>query len=327
MSAFTRSVLMATLVLGFACRPAWKSLETGSGMIQVADGPSLFWRALGTGGDTVVVVHGGVGLHQGYLLEPLAPLVPGRTLIFYDMRGRGRSSEVGDSSALTFDNDIADLESVRAHFKLERMTLVGHHWGAAVAALYAARHPGLVRRMLLLSPFPVHNSLLYEFTFLRGDSAHYARTLQLAGLGPAGIPAWNGCRRSWSLFFAPWRTDTLTPYERLARGMCDAPSQRLERAAWIRTQEQHSLGKWSWRIELNALTTPALVIEGAGTPVVAEAATRWAQHLPDARVLLLPPPYLFPWVGAPERFTAAADSFLRGRVPSAAVKPPPWQPN
>lgn len=319
-------IAMVVLVLG--CGSRWKSLESDSGMVPVPGaGPALFWRALGNGPDTVVVLHGGVGLHHNYLLAPLAPLVPGRTLLFYDMRGRGRSTAVTDSSALSFENDIADLEAVRAHFKLGPMTLIGHHWGAAVAALYAARHPDMVRRLLLVSPFPVHHSVLYEFTFLPGDSAHYARTLGVAGLGPGGPPAEAGCREAWSLFFSPWRTDTLTPYDRMAGSMCDAPPERLAQAAWIRNQEQRSLGKWAWRLELNTLTVPTLVIEGDGSSVVAEASTRWAQHLRYARVLLVPPPYLFPWIGDPERFRAAADAFLRGSFPAAARPPPPWSPN
>ena len=305
---------------------SWRSLESGSGSLQLPDGPQLFWRALGTGADTVLVVPGGVGFHHGYLPEALAPLVPGRTLIFYDMRGRGRSSLVTDSTELTFDKDIEDLDALRRYFKLERTTLLGHHWGAAVAALYAARHPDRVERLLLVSPFPPHHSLMLEITFILGDSVHYARSLQLAGgrSSPDTIAA--RCRETWSLYFAPWRADTTTPYDRLAPAMCDAPREALARADWIRTQEQRSLGSWVWRPELNRLTVPTLVIEGSGTPAVTESSTRWAQHVPGARVLLLAPPYLFPWTGSPSQFRAAADAFLSGAYPTGAIEPPDWHP-
>ncbi len=314
-------------VLAVGCGdPSWQSLESGSGSFQVSGGPSLYWRALGSGPDTVVVLHGGVGLHHGYLLEPLAALAPGRTLIFYDMRGRGRSSAVTDSTALTFDLDIADLESLRQHFKLQRVTLIGHHWGAAVAALYAARHPDLVERLLLVSPFPAHHSLLHEITFTMGDTLHYHEALRLAAGRSSPDTVAVRCRETWSLSFSPWRTDTATPYEHLAAGMCDAPAEGLARGDWVRTQVQRSLGSWVWRPELNALAVPTLVIEGDGTPAVTESATRWAQHLPNARVVLLPPPYLFPWVGSPARFRAAADAFLAGDYPDGAVDPPDWRP-
>ena len=60
--------------------------------------------------------------------------------------------------------------------------------------------------------------------------------------------------------------------------------------------------------------------------VIEQAAIRWAQHLPNARVMLLNPPYLFPWVRDAARFDAAVDQFLGGQWPERAVKPPPFDP-
>lgn len=299
---------------------------TAEGTIVGPDGVTLQWAAFGAGPDTVLVVHGGMGLHHRYLAEPLAPLAAGRTLIMYDMRGRGRSSAVIDSTLLGLDRDVADLEAVRAHFGLARPAVIGHHWGAAVAANYAVDHPDHVARLLLLSPFPVHYSLQVELTYMPGDSARYREALANAIRLYDSTTVAATCPSAWLLFFGPWRTDTLTPYAEMAPSVCDAPAARLADADRIRRVISRNLGDWAWRERLNGLAVPALVVEGLGERRVEVAAVRWAQHLPDARVLLLKPPFLFPWVGEPARFASAAGQFLAGNWPDGSVKPPAWQP-
>src|SRR5262245_14075490 len=123
-----------------------------SGFLPTAQGARLAFQVRGTGSDTVVLLHGGPGLHGNSVRGLVDALLAGRTFIIYDQRGRGRSDAVTDSTQLTVANDVADLEAVRVYFKLERLTLVAHHWGAIIAALYAKQHPERVDRLLLVSP-------------------------------------------------------------------------------------------------------------------------------------------------------------------------------
>ena len=53
-------------------------------------GVTLFERRIGEGPETVVL-HGGPGAHHDYLLPGFDALAPGRTLVYYDQRGGGRS--------------------------------------------------------------------------------------------------------------------------------------------------------------------------------------------------------------------------------------------
>lgn len=322
---FLDALLLAPWLALFGCGPAnWQSAETGSGTLARTDGPALFWRTLGHGPDTVVVLHGGVAGHMGYLLQPLVPLAARHTLLFYDMRGRGRSEAV-DTTRMSLADDVADLEAIRQHFHLGRMRIAAHHYGAAVAAQYAFAHPDHVDRMLFVSPFPVHHSLLYEFTFLQGDSLHYARQLaRIASLARTDSVG-AACPDGWSLYFGPWRTDTLTPYPEIAKGLCDAPAGRLASTFDVRNRIQGGLGNWVWREQMHQVSVPTLVIEGRGTPVIETAAVRWAQHLPNARVTLLEPPYLFPWARDRTRFDTAVNEFFEGRWPTGSVKPAPFQ--
>lgn len=322
-----KTVIVGGLLLGsVACSTSSRQPSVvAEGRIERPDGPALFFRVFGTGADTAIVLHGG-SLHQGYLIEPLAPQLAGRTLIFYDQRGRGNSAAVADTTELSFNADVSDVEAVRLHFKLERAALIGHHWGAAVAAIYAARHPGRVSRLLLLSPFPVIYSWFYEFNAVTADSAKYRQLL--ADLKPEITleEAKAYCARAWPIFFSPIRPDVGTPYDQMARAVCDVPADRIVTSQRTTRVLQRSLGQWVFRPELNPVTVPTLVVEASGSPLVEEAATRWAQHLADARVLLLPPPYLFPWVGDPAGFNEAVTAFLSGGWPAGSVRPERWVP-
>src|SRR5262249_16512326 len=141
----------------------------------------------------------------------------------------------------TFDDDVGDLDLVRRHFGLQHFAIIGHHWGAAVGAIYAAHHPDVVSRLMLLSPYPEHQSDLYELSLDQGDSAHYAQVIAMSSERSNPDTMAAQCRATWPLFFAPWHTASVTPYDSLAPLMCDAAPDRLARADWIRAQEQRSL--------------------------------------------------------------------------------------
>ena len=94
-------------------------------------------RVVGAGADTVIAIHGGPGVDLESIAGDFAPLAAQHTVIFYDQRGGGKSQIVADPAQLTLDRHLADLEAVRAHFGIRKMTLVGHSWGGLLAVLYA----------------------------------------------------------------------------------------------------------------------------------------------------------------------------------------------
>src|SRR5687768_18224266 len=71
----------------------------------------------------------------------MEPLARGRRVIYYDQRGNGRSQLVESDEGLALERHIADLEALRRHFRLERMTLLGNSWGGLLISAYAAAYP------------------------------------------------------------------------------------------------------------------------------------------------------------------------------------------
>src|ERR1043166_8386366 len=108
------------------------------------NGVRIYTRRVGDG-PPVVVLHGGPGAHHDYLLPQYDRLALGRTLLYYDQRGGGRSPVPRDTP-VGWREHVADLEALRDHWGLEQVTLLGYSWGGLLAVLYALEHPARIDR-------------------------------------------------------------------------------------------------------------------------------------------------------------------------------------
>src|SRR5215510_4600090 len=144
--------VLFTMVVAALSISALHALQTDQRSVTVGDGITVSVREAGTGAP-VIALHGGPGFRD-YLLPDLEPLTSSFRLISYDQRGSGRSTVVTDPTLLTAPAFVADLDRVRESLGIARVTLLGHSWGAGLAALYAIAHPDRVERLLLVGPMP-----------------------------------------------------------------------------------------------------------------------------------------------------------------------------
>ena len=295
------------------------------GYLDAGGGVRLFYRAVGAGRDTVVVLHGGPGFTMSYLAADLEPLAARHVLLFYDQRGTGRSTLVTDSTALDAQRFADDLETLRRQFKLQRLTLLGHSWGAAVAALYAARYPERVGRLLIVGPIPARRvQLARAFGDLnaRRDSATQRRMeeLRAARLAKPGDAA--ACRAYYDVWFLPAYSDAAAARRSRGDFCAGTPEALTNKLKSVDRFTMPSLGEWDWRPALHAVAAPALVIHGTVEFIPLESAREWAAALPSGRLLLLDGSGHFPYLEVPERFFAATETFLGGRWPAGAEAVP-----
>jgi proline iminopeptidase len=296
---------------------------TREGYIEAGGGVRLFYRIVGTGRDTVVVLHGGPGFSMGYIASDLEPLAARHVLVFYDQRGTGRSTLVTDSASLDAQRFGDDLEAVRKNFKLRRLTLLAHSWGAAVAALYAAKHPDRVGRLLIVDGIsvrrPYHAPGLQSLD-TRRDSATQSRLRELAAARLAHPGDAAACRAYYGLWFVATFADSAALHR--SRGdFCAGSPEALENK--IKSVDRftlRSLGDWDWRPALRAVTAPALVIRGTIDHVPLESAREWAAALPNGRLLQMQGSGHFPYLDRPDQFFAAVEIFLRGGWPAGAER-------
>lgn len=114
---------------------------------------NLFQEQLGQSGPLLVFLSG-VGGTTRYWKRRVAPLADDHRVLLVDLLGFGRSAKPW--TRYTMERHLAALR--RALEGRGPMLLVGHSFGAITALAYAARHPGEVSGLILMS-FPYFGSL------------------------------------------------------------------------------------------------------------------------------------------------------------------------
>ncbi|HET9426784.1 MAG TPA: alpha/beta fold hydrolase [Allosphingosinicella sp.] len=120
-----------------------------------ADGTRLAWAAVGSGMPLVKTAnwlnHLEFDWHSPVWRHWMKELTRANRLVRYDERGNGLSD--WDTPDVSFESFVDDLETVVDAAGLERFDLLGISQGAPVAIAYSLRHPGRIRRMVLLGGY------------------------------------------------------------------------------------------------------------------------------------------------------------------------------
>ncbi|HEX2211363.1 MAG TPA: alpha/beta fold hydrolase [Longimicrobium sp.] len=325
-----RTILIAALPLLAACEgdaptvsaapsfdqagaPFSYDVPVRDGYLTGADGVQLYYKILGTGPDTAVVLHGGPGMSMGYLDRDLAPLAHGRTVILYDQRGGGKSQLIADPAQLALDRHLADLEAVRQHFGIQKMALVGHSWGALLAGFYAREHADRLQKLVLLNPAPLTAALWGEFEAIvaaRADAATSARIGEIAGLWFAGQVDQALCEEFLTLRFSTYFADAAN-LARLRGGWCDVTDAVAAGLLPTHLTILGSLGAWDLTSQLSHVSVPTLVVHGTADAVPFASSQAFANAIPGARLWVMENVGHFPWMEAPVDFFTGLNNFLR----------------
>jgi len=284
------------------------------------DGAQLFYRTVGSGTDVLVMIHGGPGMDMGYMVPDFHPLAERHKLLFYDQRGGGRSELLRDDATLyTMARHVADLEALRRHFRLERMTLVAHSFGPAIAASYAIAHPERVARMIFIGPVPPRAGDLWTRYAANIDKALTpAERAELATLeeamlhGPDPVAA---CRAYWAIGVKP-RLASPDLASKITGDFCSAGADAIRSGMGVAgPHTTESLGDWDFRPGLRAVTAPTLIIHGEAEAIPMDLVEEWTTALPRAKLVKIPGASHFPYVERPDLVWPAIESFLRTTPP------------
>ena len=281
--------------------------------VDAGDGVRLWYDIRGKG-SPVIVIHGGPGMDHATLAADLVPLEQRHRVIYYDQRGGGRSTLPVDSALLTIDHHVRDLEALRRHLRLRKVTLLAHSFGPAVAALYAIRHPQRVDRMIFLGPIPPRKG---EFSQQYGATLRSRLTAeQLARVEELSFETANVaevCREYWSIMTPPRVAHSL-PVTVVKSDLCAAPAEAI-RYGMTKTNAATfaSMGEWNWTADLARVKAPTLIIHGEEDAIPMAMVEEWATALPNARLLRLPETGHFPHAERPDVVFPAIEKFLRGR--------------
>lgn len=140
-------LLLLIAVIGCGSR----GLSPREGYVRVPGG-RVWYRIVGSGTRTpLLVLHGGPGVPSTYL-KPLAALADERPVVFYDQLGTGKSDHPADTTLWRMDRYLDELNRVRQALGLREVHLYGHSWGTILAVEYLLTRPTGVRSLILAGP-------------------------------------------------------------------------------------------------------------------------------------------------------------------------------
>jgi proline iminopeptidase len=226
--------------------------------------------------------------------------------VYYEQRGSGRSDQGGQYAVPLL---VDDLEQLRRHLGVPRITLLGISFGGELAAEYAVVHPDRVDRLILqgtglagpITPSPWGSGFEAVAT---SDEMRAAIRTAAAESGPRAV--WDVVDRPTIdrfLFHQPaaakrvrelWAESGLINTGEMAAALAKEPPRSVPLAD-----------------ELAALDVPVLVLIGlwdrnAGVDACRDLATR----LPRAQLRVFDESAHFPNVEEPERYVAEIAAFL-----------------
>ncbi len=321
MKKFCLLIMIGFMAIGFGCKEQEEAgeaveIESGpvvsEGFVTVDEGVKLRYKTIGDGPETVIVP---AAVYMEYEFERLAD--ESRTLVFYDQRGRGRSSAVADASQMSMDFEIADLEALRRHLGKEKVSLIGWSYLGGMVVLYASRYPERVNRVVQIGPIPPTYEFFAQAASTPMDEESTAQLNKLQEEGLAETDPERYCTEFWNIYMKQIFFDP----EKIGLMRSDKCDCENEMPANVNVQLRAiigSLGKWDWREMMRGLEAPVLTIHGDSDTLPLEGSRVWASSLGNARLLFVREAGHLPFVEQPEVFYPAVDTFLKGEWPAGA---------
>ncbi|HCW08983.1 MAG TPA: proline iminopeptidase [Cytophagales bacterium] len=138
------------LILLSGCVPK-NELKEGQGYLNV-DGGKIWYQVVGTGNKTpMLLLHGGPGV-PSYYLKPISELGNDRKIIFFDQLGCGKSDHITDTTLMTVDHYVEEVNALVKHLGLKEYYLYGQSWGTMLGTEFYLKHPEGIKALMLSSP-------------------------------------------------------------------------------------------------------------------------------------------------------------------------------
>jgi proline iminopeptidase len=310
-------LVLGMLLLGASPATGAEDAQVSEGRLKTPDGVELFYQKVGSG-KQVVIIPAGLFTYDG--LRPLAS--KGRTLIFYDMRNRGRSEHITDMEKISIEADVRDLETVRRHFGVKKFTPVGYSYLGLMVMLYAKDHPGRVERIVQLGPVPRKFGTKfppqYDNTGDRSvfDGAQWEELKRLQRKGFDKSHPREYCEKDWAFVRVML---VAAPPKNLERLPDNCGLENEWPVNFERHMEKHFVGS-VMKLDVptaefaKSIKQPLLTIHGRKDRNAPYGAGReWAALLPNARLLTLENAAHNSWADEPETVVRAIDEFLKGK--------------
>ena len=289
--------------------------------VPMYDDVRLYVRTVGDGPRLLFIPNG------MYMFEDFRYLVDRRTMVFYDVRNRGRSEPVTDRAKLArgVEQDVDDLETLRRYFAVDRIDLMGHSYIGLVVALYAMRYPAHVNRVVQIGPSQADPTVEYPAHLSNKDATLADVLARLGQMQQQPRPAdpEEACRKFWDILRLIYVADSKDA-NKVNWGRCHLENER-KFMRYFQEDLLPSMRALQLKPEDFAKADiPVLTIHGTKDRSAPYGGGRdWAAMLPQGRLLTVHNAAHAPWIEAPSLVFDAIKLFLDGRWPEGAQRPSP----
>lgn len=296
---------VVTLLFWTCIAAAMAQTTVEEGYIPVADGVELYYVKYGAGIPDLIVSS------QIYTSVPLSGLADGRTVVFYDTRGRGFSTPVRDGSMLGAEQEISDYGRVQDHFGADTVAIMGWSLWGNFAQVYAARNPGRVSSVVAFGPAaPALQPYASMAPLSPGpDIAELNRYMQAV---PEGADPWEVCLGTKDILMPSQVADT-SVLPSLNQKLCALANERDDNIGFTLGEIFGSMGEWNWLEEFAMIDVPVLVIHGDQDTVVPEGIDANVEAISDAQVAIVANAGHMGFIERPGEYVRLVGEFLDSR--------------
>lgn len=219
------------------------------------NGARIAYEITGVGAEPILFIHGLMLASESWAVQR-QKFATTHAVITYDLRGQGQSEHT--PTGLDLDTLAKDAHALVTKLGIGPCHIVGFSMGAFIALRIAARHPELVRSLVLVGPSAEAEA--------RSNAPRYAVMIGLVKLfGPRLIAS----RMMRILFGDTFLADPLRATEkRRWRAAADRLPRTITRAAAA------SAGRKAITSELSRIVAPTLVVSGTEDRPVSPAHAR-----------------------------------------------------
>lgn len=199
----------------------------------------------------LLAVHGGPGNSSDYMISLEQLQSEELTVVTYDQRGTGRSSEPSEGYSLL--KYVEDLEAVRKALDAEKVHILGHSWGGIVTMRYATIYSQKIKSLILMGSGPPSIKPVKL-----GQKRLVQRIIELQekGIIPRELP--SGSVEIVHAILPAYFSDP----------NFEMPKE-LKNISFNQNVSDHTfseLGEWDFTEEVNKIELPVLILWGADDP-------------------------------------------------------------
>src|SRR5688572_14653303 len=142
-----------------------KNMKPNESGYADVNGLKMYYEVYGNG-KPIVLLHGSymnIPLNWSHIIPLLAK---DRKVIVAEMQGHGRTRDI--SREFSYEGMADDVSGLLKHLKIDSADILGYSMGGGVAFQVAVRHPGQVRRLVVLSGTYTHDGWWPEVEAMYG---------------------------------------------------------------------------------------------------------------------------------------------------------------